>query len=95
MEAPAHDTKPHHLRVAMLFTIALVAYVLSVGPVLVSAERFGVSRTRFAQPLRAFYYPVLATARSGDVGTRLYESYVGMWYRVIMGRAYPDEAIYK
>ncbi len=91
MEAPTQDTKADHLRVAMAFTFALAICVLSVGPVLVSAERFGVSRPRFAQPLRAFYYPVQVTARSGAFGTRVYESYVGMWHRVIMGRTYPVE----
>jgi hypothetical protein len=95
MKALTLDTKSVLFRVALFTVFALGVYVLSVGPVLVSAERFGVSRTRFAQPLRAVYAPVLATARSSDVGTYLYESYVGIWYRIIMGRAYPVEAKYK
>ena len=95
MKALALDTMMVLVRAVQFTVFALAVYVLSVGPVLVCAERFGVSRARFAQPLRAFYAPVLATARSSDAGTGLYEDYVGAWYRVIMGRSYPVEAKYK
>jgi hypothetical protein len=75
--------------------LMLVLYVLSVGPVLVCAERFGISRTGLAVPLRAFYSPVLTAARSCRVATDAYEGYVGMWHRIILGRGIPNDARYK
>ena len=74
------------IRVAIFSTLALVFYVLSVGPVLVTAERVGISHTRFARPLQSLYSPVLASARSCKVGTEAYEGYVGIWCQVILGR---------
>ena len=83
------------LRVTTFSALALALYVFSVGPVLIGAERFGVSHTRLAQPLHAFYFPVLATARSCSVGTHVYEGYVGIWCRVILGHDFPDDERYK
>ena len=84
-----------HFRVVLYCGMVLVVYVLSVGPVLVSADRWGVSQTRFAHPLRSFYYPVLSTARLGHAGTRAYENYVGLWHWILLGRALPEEAKFK
>jgi hypothetical protein len=83
------------IRAASISGLALVVYVLSVGPVLISAERIGASHSRFARPLQLFYSPVLASARSCKVGTQVYEGYVGFWHRKILGRNFPAEARYQ
>lgn len=64
-------------------------YILSVGPVLSTADKFNLGPTRFRQPLRAFYAPIFAVARSSDFGTRVYEGYLGFWYRCICNQDYP------
>jgi hypothetical protein len=69
--------------------IAVGVYIFSVGPVLTTAEKFKVGTTRFYRPLRAFYAPVFAVARSSDIGTRAYEGYVGFWCRLILNQDFP------
>jgi len=70
--------------------MALLTYILSVGPVLTIATRsgFGATATSY-RSLRAFYGPVFAVAQSSKVGTRLYESYVGIWCRIVLNTGYP------
>jgi hypothetical protein len=70
--------------------MAVGLYFGSVGPVLTTADKFKVGATRFYQPLRAFYAPVFAAARSSDFGTRAYDSYVGFWCRLILDQDYPE-----
>jgi hypothetical protein len=66
------------------FTLAVVGYVLSVGPVLSVAERLDSYHTPFYKPLRAFYSPVFAIVKSSDVTTHLYENYARMWCRIVL-----------
>ena len=77
------------LRLWVALIIAFLTYVLSVGPVLTLADRIGVGRTRYVRPLRAFYAPVFALAKSSNAGTWLYEGYVGMWSQFVLKKPYP------
>jgi hypothetical protein len=76
-------------RIPLTLLLAFGVYVISVGPVLTTADRFKLGATRFYRPLRAFYAPVFAVAQSSDFGTRVYEGYVGFWCRIILKREYP------
>ena len=80
---------PRSFRLPLTLLIALAVYIFSVGPVLTTADRFKLGTTRFYRPLRAFYAPIFAVARSSDFGTRVYESYVGFWCRIILKQDYP------
>jgi len=69
--------------------IGTFLYVLSVGPVLTTADRFNVGATQFYGRLRALYAPVLTVARSSYFATRVYEGYVAFWYRLILKKDLP------
>ena len=75
-------------RIPLSLLIAVVAYVLSVGPVGTIATRLGLG-PRLHRALRVFYAPVFAVARSTDSGTRVYEDYVGFWCRLVLNQDYP------
>jgi len=81
--------RPRSFRIPLALLIVAVLYVLSVGPVLTTADRFKLGPTRFYHPLRAFYAPVFAVARSSVFGTRVYEGYVGFWCRLILNQDFP------
>jgi hypothetical protein len=80
------EQKQRHMATQLLviFALTVVAYILSVGPVLSVAARFDAYHTPFYKPLRAFYSPVFAIAKSSDATTHLYESYTRMWCRIIL-----------
>jgi hypothetical protein len=92
-QAANTNTKMFPVKVCLLASLMVVlVYCLSVGPVLVTADRFHLGGTRFFGPLRAFYAPIFAVARSSDAGTRAYESYVGLWCHAILNQSYPHGA---
>jgi hypothetical protein len=68
----------------VILAVALVTYILSVGPVLSVAARLDAYHTPFYKPLRTFYSPVFAIAKSSDATTHLYESYARMWCRIVL-----------
>jgi hypothetical protein len=80
------EKRQRHITTQLLvfFTLAVIGYVLSVGPVLSVAERFDAYHTPFYKPLRAFYSPVFAVAKSSDATTHLYENYARMWCRIVL-----------
>jgi hypothetical protein len=83
------ERRPRSSRIPLTLLLAFVVYIFSVGPVLTTADRFKAGTTRFYRPLRAFYAPVFAVARSSDYGTRVYEGYVGFWCRLILDQDFP------
>ena len=83
------ERRPGSYRILFTLLLAFVVYVFSVGPFLTTADKFKVGATSFYRPLRAFYAPVFAVARSSDFGTRIYEGYVGFWCRLILNRDFP------
>ena len=80
------EQKQRHMATQLLVFLALtmVAYFLSVGPVLSVAARFDAYHTPFYKPLRAFYSPVFTIAKSSDATTHLYESYARMCCRIVL-----------
>ena len=82
------ETEQKQTRIAtqmlVIFALTVIAYILSVGPVLSVAARFDTYHTPFYKPLRAFYSPVFAIAKSSDITTQLYESYARIWCRIVL-----------
>ncbi|MEJ0091184.1 MAG: hypothetical protein WDM80_15750 [Limisphaerales bacterium] len=78
--------KPRHVMTHLLvfFALAAVTYILSIGPVLSVAARLDAYHSPFYKPLREFYSPVFALAKSSDTATHLYESYVRIWCRIVL-----------
>jgi len=88
--AENEEKRPWSFRIPLTLLFAvLVVYIFSVGPVLTTADRLKLGATRFYHPLRAFYAPVFAVARSSNLGMRAYESYVGFWSQLICHQEYP------
>src|SRR4051812_31149511 len=83
------ETKSRLFWIALTLLIGPWIYVLSVGPVLTTADRFNAGGTRFYRPLRALYSPVFTVARSSNFGMRVYEGYMGFWCRLILKQDYP------
>ena len=87
--AKNEERRPRSYRIPFTLLLVVGVYILSVGPVLTTADRFKLGATRFYGPLRAVYAPVFAVARASDFGMQVYEGYVGFWYRIILKQEYP------
>lgn len=86
------QTRPRPYRVLLTILAVILIYVLSVGPVLTTADRLGLAGTKVHRALRVVYAPVFVVARASNVGTRIYESYVGVWCRIILKKDYPKHS---
>ena len=83
-EKSEHKSRYPAAQFFAFLALIVLAYILSVGPVLSVAARVHCYGTPFYRFLRGFYAPVFALAKSSDTATSLYESYARMWCRIVL-----------
>jgi hypothetical protein len=90
MSTSAENEKksPRSFRIPLALLIGVIVYILSVGPVTTTVMRLGWGMQLY-RPVRAFYAPVFAIARSSEFVMRAYEGYVGFWCRLILKQDFP------